>query len=370
MKILVSVADYPRADSVALMYVHVRNKYYIENGISVTVLNFAAEENYVFEGVKVLSLTGYESSNGEYDVLVCHAPNIRNHYRFLRRYQSRFAHILFFFHGHEVVRINECYPAPYPYAGGNSFFGRMFQSCYDSLKLSLWRGALPKLAEKSRFVFVSADFFAKFKKYTRLTEEKLGFRTEIIHNSVGEIFERESYDRTCEKEYDFITIRPYMDKSNYSVDIVTALAKANPRLRFLVVGTGRFFTYNPKPENLEWHDGTLPHSDIPSYLNRSRCALIPTRTDTQGVMTCEAATFGMPVITSDLAVCHEICDTFINVAFIDNNNCSLDLQPILNALEEKPQKKNDRYFMKNTVRREVELLRELSAEAAEKGEKA
>ncbi len=362
MKILVAAADYPSENSVALMYVHVRNRYYAENGISVSVLNFSAKQPYLFDGIRVLSLAAYENSQESYDILVCHAPNIRNHYRFLKKYQRAFSKIVFFFHGHEVVRINECYPAPYPYMGGKSFFSRLFQSCYDTFKLFLWRRYLPKLAEKARFVFVSRNFFEKFQKYTGLSEAKLLGHTMVIHNSVGAVFERECYDRLAPKEFDFITIRPYMDRSNYSMDIVCSLAKANPSCRFLAVGTGRFFEHYEQPENLIWHNGTLSHEDIPVYLNRSRCALIPTRTDTQGVMTCEAATFGIPTITSDLAVCHEICDTFSNVGFLDNAFPSVDLLPLLAALEQKPFVKSDRYFKENTVRCEIEMLHALYAE--------
>lgn len=362
MRILVAVTDYPSPESVALMYVHTRNKIYAENGFEVSVLNFSASKGYVFEGIRVFSLSEVQQSDESYDLLVCHAANIRNHYRFLKRAHHRFAHIVFFFHGHEVLRINRCYPDPYPYMGGNSFFYRMFWACYDTLKLFLWRKTLPKLAGKSRFIFVSRDFFGEFKRYTKLNEEKLSFHTEIIHNSVGRIFEQQCYDPSGPKEYDFISIRPYMDQTKYGVDLVSSLARANPDLKFLVVGKGRFFQENPPPENLDWHDGTLFPEQIPQWFCRARGFLNPTRADTQGVMTCEAATFGIPTITSDLPICHEICDSFSNVAFIDNKNTQIDLRPILEELERRPFEKSERYFIKNTVLREVELFRSLAEE--------
>lgn len=52
--ILVLVQDYPNNEgSVALMYVHVRNKYYIQHGINVTVLNFSTSKNYSIDGIRV-----------------------------------------------------------------------------------------------------------------------------------------------------------------------------------------------------------------------------------------------------------------------------------------------------------------------------
>lgn len=49
-KILVLVQDYPNNNGgVALMYVHVRNKYYIQHNIDVTVLNFSSVDDYVID---------------------------------------------------------------------------------------------------------------------------------------------------------------------------------------------------------------------------------------------------------------------------------------------------------------------------------
>ena len=75
MTLLVLVADYPNNDGgVALMYTHVRNKYYVENGLDVTVLNFRAKEDYVIDGVKVISLKSYKNSdNKKYDILSLYA---------------------------------------------------------------------------------------------------------------------------------------------------------------------------------------------------------------------------------------------------------------------------------------------------------
>ena len=115
-KILVLVQNYPNNDDgVALMYVHVRNKYYIQHDIDVTVLNFSSHDDYVIDNIKVITEDTYKKENKKYDVVVCHAANIKNHYRFLRKYDNRFEHMIFFFHGHEVLMTNEVYPKPYDY---------------------------------------------------------------------------------------------------------------------------------------------------------------------------------------------------------------------------------------------------------------
>ena len=170
----------------------------------------------------------------------------------------------------------------------------------------------------------------------------------------------ENYNHATDKVYDFITIRGYLDGSKYCIDLVNDLAKANPKYSFLVIGKGEFFSHYEKAENLQWVDEHLNHEEIVEYLNRSRCALMPTRTDAQGLMMCEMATFGIPVITSDIPVCHEVLDDFENVAFIDNENQNADLSQIIEKLTDKvPYPKNNKYFAANTVQKEVDLINEL-----------
>lgn len=79
--VLVVCADYPEGNKRSLAYVHARNLRYIKNGINVIVLNFSAKREYIYEGIKVIGLEQYKSNLDLFNnyVLVCHAPNIRNH---------------------------------------------------------------------------------------------------------------------------------------------------------------------------------------------------------------------------------------------------------------------------------------------------
>ena len=77
--------------------------------------------------------------------------------------------------------------------------------------------------------------------------------------------------------------------------------------------TDEYFDIYEKAKNIEWLDKTCNHNEIIKLLNEAKCALMPTRTDAQGLMACEMATFGIPLITSDIPVCHEIFDEFKNV---------------------------------------------------------
>lgn len=354
MNILVVVENYPNNNGgVTLMYVHTRNLYYKNNGINVTVLNFSAEQSYEKDGISVITLADYEKSEKTYELLVLHATNVRHHYRFLKRYGDRFPRFLFFYHGHEVLRINKVYSKPYPYVS-RSRIKEFLQDCYDTFKLRIWRKYLPKVAYKSHFVFVSKWMYDEFLKHTKIPEKVLHGKTSITYNCVGETFEKECYDENAEKKYDFVTVRGNLDGSKYSVDIVNRLAFNTPNAKFLLVGKGEFFNHYEKAPNIEWRNQTMGHKEIIEILQKSRFALMPTRTDAQGLMMCEMSAFGIPVITSDIPVCHEVYDGFDNAYFIDNNDENLTLDEYIS----RPSVcvKDVRFFMNYTISKELEII--------------
>lgn len=358
-RILVAAADYPDLKGkVTLMYIHVRNIFYAAHKIDVTVLNFSAQEDYVIDGIPVITLESYMKQQGMFDILICHAANVRNHYQFLKKYGDQFSKFVFFFHGHEVLRINAAYSKPYPYVQ-NSRIKAFIQDRYDDFKLAIWHNFYPKVAKKSTFVFVSQWMLDEFLKWTRIPFQAIQDRYMITYNCIGVPFEEATYDWEASKEYDFITIRSNLDGSKYSIDIVNNLAKNNPNMKFLVVGKGEFFKHYPKAENVVWKNQTMRHTEIIEYLQKSRCALMPTRTDAQGLMMCEMASIGIPLITSDIPVCHEVFDDFKNVVLINNEHPELNLNAILQKLEEEPFSKNDKYFNRKTSMAEVNLINQL-----------
>lgn len=361
MKVLVLSAAYPKLDgSVGMYYVHSRNCYYQEKGIQVEVLNFGSLEEYSIDGIKVFGIRQYvkEYLNTDYDILILHAANIKFHYRFLKKYGDRFEKFLFFFHGHEVLRCSKVYPKPYDYVEKESRVYKIIKDIYDIGKLKFWRRVFKNYLEKSWFVFVSEWMFNEFQKWIGLGAKDLNGKYSIIYNCIGKIFETEQYVAKGEKEYDYISIRDNFDESKYGVDIITTLARENPDRKFYLLGKGEYFQHREKPDNLIVENIYLDHKKIIQLLNKSKCALMPTRTDAQGVMACEMATFGIPLITSDIDVCREVFEGFSNVEFIDNEEvkgnlleelyCKINMR--LNNI------KNEKYFSCNTSEKEVELI--------------
>lgn len=354
-KILVLATDYPDNNGkVSLQYIHTRNVEYLKFGINITVLNFAARTDYEIDGIRVITLKRYKKEQNKYNLLVSHAPNLRQHLLFLLRYGKNFYKYIFFFHGHEVLRCNKVYPKPYSYISNNSVL-EYLRDIYDIFKLQVWHYYFLANLKKSKFIFVSKWMLEEFEKWVKIDRTKMSDKYTITYNSVGSIFERENYDFAAKKVYDFITIRSNLDGSKYCIDVINKIAETNPDYKFLIIGKGKFFEYHRKPHNVEWLNKNLRHNDMIDLLNKSKCALMPTRTDAQGVMACEMATFGIPLITTDLPVCHEVFDTFTNVQFINNNeqiNCEKLLKQCRTA------EKNKLYFIENTVKKEVKELQE------------
>ena len=359
--ILVLVQNYPNNDGgVSLMYVHVRNKYYVKHNINVTVLNFSTSKDYVIDNVKVITEQTYKKESRKYDVVVSHAANIKNHYRFLRKYDTKFEHMIFFFHGHEVMMINEIYPEPYKYMNQKKCIKNKLQNCYDKLKLALWNKYYKKIAYKSNFIFVSNWLHNVFQKYVKLSDDDLMGNVYIINNSVGKVFEQNSYNYNSEKKYDFITIRSYMDDSKYCIDLVDKLANKYPDYKFLIIGRGEYYKFHKIPLNVVWIDKFLSHKEIMEYIDQSKCGLLLTRQDTQGVMTCELAEYGIPVITSNIEVCKEICGDLLNVSRVPNEIEKIDLKNVYAQLiENEPYKKQGKFSYNNTVLKEERIIKDL-----------
>ena len=353
-KILVVTQSYPTEDgNVQSMYVRTRNMWYVFNGLNITVINFNADRNYFIDGVKVITKETYKSNPEKYEILIIHAANIRSHYLFLKKYGDNFKQFIFFYHGHEVMKLNQDYCAPYSYMRTN-IINRTGQDIYDNFKLGIWREYLPRIIDKAYFVFVSKWMYDTFMKNVKFPLDLMKNKYSIIYNSVGKSFEVSEYNSSLPKKYDFITIRSNLDDSKYAIDIVNRLAENSPLCKFLIIGKGRFFEYNTIAKNIEWKNKTMSHDEIIKILQNARYALMPTRTDAQGLMMCEMAAFGIPVITSDIPICHEVFDGFDNVSFINNQDRNLSLDDYRGKKNRCV--KDTRYYSINTIEQELKII--------------
>ncbi len=320
MNILVLSEAYPNeGNKYTMTYVHNRNVGYVQNGHNVDVLSFSSDENYTFEGVSI-----YKEINelDKYDIIVSHAPNLRNHLKFLYKKYKKDIPIVFFFHGHEIMDISKYYPKDFWYVK-TSFVKQIIQKIYDPIKLKILKHYIFKLIRLDKVSLIFVSDWMKYMAFDSLNlnkdEERLiNNKSFIVNNSVNDIFLEKSYIEKDNYEADFVTIRPF-DNPKYGVDIVYNIAKNNPNYTFHIYGKGEYFNQVEKLENIKIFEHFIAQKDIPNYLDKYKCALMPTRLDAQGVMMCEIATYGMPIITSDIDICREMLKNFTNVSFVSND---------------------------------------------------
>lgn len=358
--ILVLVEDYPNlCGGHSMEFVHTRLKEYDKSNICVEVLNFSAKSDYLLDGIQVITYSTYIRQNREYDALISHAPNLRHHLRFLLKYGDRFRQIIFFFHGHEVLNVNKVYPRPYAFRE-KRLLEYILQEIYDKIKLRIWNVYFLCVLEKSTFVFVSKWMKKEFIKWTGIKEKTIAGRNRIIYNCVGKEFEEKFYKCEGIKKYDFVTIRGNLDGAKYAIDYVNKVAMNTPNGKFLVIGKGDYFKYNNKSSNITWVNKLLSHNEIITVLNNCRYAFMPTRLDAQGVMMCEMAALGMPLITSNIDVCHEVLDDYPNAYFVDLDNDQQSLTEYLDRTN--VMTKYKKFYGKNTVDKEIKMIKELIKE--------
>ncbi|WP_418251934.1 glycosyltransferase [Gordonibacter urolithinfaciens] len=357
MRVLVLATAYPKPNGECpLMFVHTRNLEYVKLGLDVTVINFACASEYRIDGINVKTAASLDDQYvGDFDLVICHAPNIRQHYRFCIRFNSSIKKLVFFAHGHEFLQVNKYYPEAFPFVTRDRAKDAV-RPVYDKVKLALWRHYFRTHSGKVTLVFVSNWMKDAFWENVLAKYNGSKIASEVIPNSVGRVFLDEAWNANSVKDFDFITIRSSFDSKKYCVDLVAEAARENPTLTFLLIGRGEYFEHYEKPDNLIIVNRTMDHAELLSYVDRSRCALMPTRQDTQGVMSCELATYGIPLVTSDISICREVLSKFNSVAFVSNACLAKELPTVFDGLKKTPTQKNREYSVENTVHIEIALF--------------
>jgi len=360
--IYVLVQNYPsESNKYAMSYVHSRSLVYISNHLDFKVVSFSAKNNYSYEGVDILTKKEFEiqiSNEHKDSLLISHAPNIKNHVPLIIKYKNKFKAIIMFFHGHEVLKISKYYPQPYSFNEKKSTI-RITKDLYDYGKLKILKNLLKVLnkEKKLHLIFVSKWMKEQAEKNLDLNLNEFNNVKVINNNANIAFYENRFYDNSENKYADFITIRP-LDDSKYCIDLINSLAYNNPNHSFHIYGKGNYFTHNNKSNNITVYNEFIEQKDIPELLNHYKCAIMPTRLDAQGVMMCEMATYGIPLITTDLDVCKEMLQEFKNVMLVDINTFStLSLKSFKGNLYSDC--RNEKFSDQNTVYKEIEIITEI-----------
>lgn len=357
-RLLVLVENYVSSKSISMAFVHSRLIEYPKDEFDITVGSFSAGEAYQIDGIKVVPVSPFSGKNiGKFDLVLLHAPNLRHHILFLLSYYLSWNAAVFFFHGHEVLVRHRYYPRPYNYLP-KSNFRWLAEMIYDPIKvkiLALFFRFMPRWRHLT-FIFVSQWMLNEFEKCLHFVPSKNN--TYIVHNPIHLAFQKEKYNFNSAKVGDFVTIRS-LDAKKYAIDLVVDFARANPGYSFHIFGTGSYFQFNEIPPNVIHHKHGLRQTEIPGILNQYRCALMPTRLDAQGVMMCEMASFGMPVVTTDISICREMLGEFRNARFLPVGNfAQSQAGAFLTGFDSKVPG-IQHFDFKNTTLREIQIIREL-----------
>lgn len=323
----------------------------------INVLSFNAKEDYVFEGISVLTEDSHKSKlTVDYDVIISHAPNLRNHVRFIILNFFKTKACIFIFHGYEAIDVmkrvyHQQTLSNYPVRP------KLIFKIYNKIKLPILKISLKIIhaLKKSHFIFVSNTLWREVISDMRAPELFiLGKNTTIINNSINPIFKKNRYLPTSYSG-DFVCIRPFEDPK-YGVDIFIELAKNNPNYSFHLFGKGDL-PRTELPRNLKIFTTYLRPEEIVTTFNSYRAAILPTRWDSQGLLACEAAVFGIPVISSKIPVCEEFLNNFQNV-FLINNQVFHQLN--LTEIFPKIQKDLSSNHLQDAISSEIALIQKIA----------
>lgn len=331
MRILILVEAYPREGSSISAFVHTRVKNYLKSGFDVSVLSFSTPASYRYEGVLVQSKNDLKDIES-YDVVVAHAPNVRNHFRYIFLHLKRIKSLVLCIHGHEVLRRSRYYPRPYSFQKRSKLLDGI-RCGYDFVKCILLKTFFKRLMQKknAKIVFVSNWMYEQTKTSLNMSDDDFFGQYCIIPNPVNEVFVNSSYIPESEIDADFITIRA-PDIPKYGVDLLVRTCIRHPQYTFALYGNGNYFKYNVKPDNLKHYNFSLKQGEILKVLKKYRYAFMPTKLDAQGVMACEIAVTGMRLVSSAHDGCIEFLKDLKNVAFVNNDD--IDLDKAIVSLEE------------------------------------
>lgn len=355
MRILVLSSGYPSpSNQYNCTWAHTRSIYYAANGIIVNATTPEIEEPYEIDQVPVIPpkvAIKYHHAK-PYDLVISHQPNLRWHLPFLKNFRT--TPLLLFMHGSESMWINHDYPKPYDFMQ-EGFAKRTIRDAYDFLKFRALTKFLNSNHERIKIIFVSNWMRNIFEK--NLPKVDLAkIPNQVINNSLNPAFFDTKYTPPTNPVADFVTLRR-LDYSKFAIDLVCKLATTNPDKTFHVYGKGNYFKFNKQPRNLRVFEQHIKASEIPNLLSKYRYALMPTRCDAQGVMACEMAAFGIPLITTNIDVSKEMFGGVQNATLLDfedfeksfNHKPSDNTKKTINARE--------RFSVENTLQRELLIIR-------------
>ena len=384
-EVLVITPNYPSLQNLYYCaFVHSRVKEYIKSGISVQVASISSyntfETMYNHEGVSVIRgnyrVLRELLSKKQYKVIITHFVD-EGLYPIFDGFIGN-EKLIFICHGPEtvfryLVNVTRPYftkPLPYP---------------SDNISMNIKEKWVKIFSQKENVEWVFVSEWLK-----TFSEKELGVKfkhARIINNIINEeIF---PYKKKNEEDrLKILVIRKFDNIIQHSLDqVVLTIIELSRRpffdkLSFEIYGDGDFYDELIEPirnfNNVHLHRTFIPNNQISKIHEKSGILLIPSRHDAHAVAMGEGASSGLVVVGSNVTSnpyfmneerYHTLCDpeNYVGLANIIERlyNNPEEFLFISESLSEETRKN---YCKKNTVQKEINLIKEKLGEYQDKKE--
>lgn len=320
-RVLIVVPDYPSESNLYLAaFAHSRNRRYVQAGLDIQVAvirpHSKAQMLYTLDGVPVFVGSGWDLKTlikrRQYQVIVVHFVELF-HLEIFDTYVTD-EHLTFICHGPETI-------LPLLWNPTRAYFTQPIDiPPQDKATVK----AIRAYARKSNVDWVFVSQWLEEKSEEVMDVEFLN--KHVIHNVIDEnLFPY--HEKADDDRKNILLLRRFENNQNHSVDIAIETILALSRrpffndLSFSIVGDGSLFeelTYPVKNlPNVHIQRTFIPNSGISSVHHQHGILLAPSRHDTQGVSSCEAASSGLVVAGSNVTCCNYFFEGDVNGTLAD-----------------------------------------------------
>lgn len=251
--------------------------------------------------------------------------------------------------------------------GNINFRFKSITRLLENLRLILVDNIMVSLAD--HVVFITEAQRKHFLRYCAFPG-KLGYKSRVIHNAIepGIILPRKNSNSGTIK----VIYVGRLEESKGIYDLLHLAKKLEDSgIFFIIVGSGKYFQKpDQKPSNVSFV-GNIPNSELMSYYDQAQIFLLPSYSESFGIVVLEAMARGLVIVASDLPCLREYLHEGINGFFFPAGDIETMKQRILYIkdnykLRQEISGNNLRDVRQFTIVQQAELFQRLYRELLDK----
>lgn len=200
----------------------------------------------------------------------------------------------------------------------------------ESLRLTVVDNLLALLAD--RIVFITEAQGKHFQGYC-LRPGNLAKKSRVIHNAIEPeiILSHQSRAQHADSPGTFKVIYVGRLEETKGIHDLLRLAKAleDSGIFFMIIGSGKDFQYPEHPPSNVLFVGNVPNSELMSYYDQAQIFILPSYSESFGIVILEAMARGLVILASDLPCLREYLQEGINGFFFAAGDIEAMKQRIL-----------------------------------------